>query len=408
MKMNFKQIISLSYDALREKKGRSALTILMIVVGAALLVAVNGMSAGSAAFVDKQVGSLAPNVIFVAPGSQTKTFQEAPGLSTSSPKLPFTEQVVNRIKSLPFVKDVFPGYAAQVHLNVNEYTVNSNVFAVDPRVVFIISPTLTLNPGSKIEPDNTNAVLVGYHIANPPGYPHNPIIKVGQTITIRYGNANKNLLVTGVMQEAGSSNVDNIVAINKITGNSLFNKQGRYDLLIVFARTGGDVTTVVHEMNSLYGSMSFGITTPAAIIETQKHTQAGSASFALEVGYIALMASGIGVVTTLWTSVNERTKEIGTMKAIGAKPLFILAMFLSDAIIIGITGSIIGIASGIGLTYLLAVSGSSGGGTYIDPIFIPSDLIRTWILTLIISLAAGIFPAWKASRLSPLEALRSS
>ncbi|HEY6534305.1 MAG TPA: FtsX-like permease family protein, partial [Candidatus Nitrosocosmicus sp.] len=78
-----------------------------------------------------------------------------------------------------------------------------------------------------------------------------------------------------------------------------------------------------------------------------------------------------------------------------------------DAIIIGITGSIIGIASGIGLTYLLAVSGSSGGGTYIDPIFIPSDLIRVWILTLIIALAAGIFPAWKASRLSPLEALRS-
>ncbi len=407
MKMNFKQIISLSYDAVRERKGRSALTILMIVVGAALVVAINGMSAGSAAFIDKQVGRLAPNVMFVAPGSQTNTFQEAPGLSTSSPRLPFNDQLVNRIKSLPFVKDVIPEFAAQVHLNVNGYIVNSNMIATTPSIVFTISPTLTLNPGSKIDDNNPDAVIVGYHIANPPGFAYNPLIKVGQTITVNYGNTYRHFRVTGVMKEAGNGNVDQIVAINRNTGNIFFNKQGHYDELVVFARTGGDVATVAHEMTSLFGNMSFGITTPAAIIQAQKHTQAGSASFTLEIGYIALMASGIGVVTTLWTSVNERTKEIGTMKAIGAKPLFILAMFLSDAIIIGITGSIIGIASGIGLTYLLAVSGSSGGGTYIDPIFIPSDLIRVWILTLIIALAAGIFPAWKASRLSPLEALRS-
>ncbi len=407
MKLNFKQIISLSYDAVRERKGRSALTILMIVVGAALVVAINGMSAGSAAFIDKQVGSLAPNVMFVAPGSQTNTFQEAPGLSTSSPRLIFNDQVVHRIKSLPFVKDVFPGFASQVQLDINGYTVNSNVFAIDPKVVFIISPTLTLYPGSKVENNDPDGVLVGYHIANPPGYPYNPLIKVGQTITVNHGNTHRHFRVIGVMKEAGNGNVDQIVAINRSTGNLLFNKQGRYDMMIVFARSGGDVATVAHEMTSLYGSMSFGITTPAAIIQAQKHTQSGSASFTLEIGYIALMASGIGVVTTLWTSVNERTKEIGTMKAIGAKPLFILTMFLSDAIIIGITGSIIGIVGGIGLTYLLAVSGASGGGTYIAPIFIPSDLIRVWILTLIISLAAGIFPAWKASRLSPLEALRS-
>src|SRR5215472_11660959 len=79
---NLKQIFVLSIDSLRERKVRSALTVLMVIVGGALMVAINAISAGSAAFMDKQIGSLAPNVFFVGPGSKSKTFQEAPGLAT--------------------------------------------------------------------------------------------------------------------------------------------------------------------------------------------------------------------------------------------------------------------------------------------------------------------------------------
>jgi len=96
-------------------------------------------------------------------------------------------------------------------------------------------------------------------------------------------------------------------------------------------------------------------------VEAQEHTQ----SIALDVGYIALLAGRIGVATTLWTSVNERTKEIGTMKAIGAKPRFILLMFLSDAVLIGVIGSTMG-GTGIGLAYLLSATG--GGQEQLRPI----------------------------------------
>jgi putative ABC transport system permease protein len=115
---SLKQIFILSRDALMERKGRSALTILMVLVGGALMVAINGMSEGSAAFTNKQLVSLAPNVIFVSPGSKSKDFQEAPGLATQGPRLPFNGEVANTIKSLPYVKDVVPGYTAQVQLNV--------------------------------------------------------------------------------------------------------------------------------------------------------------------------------------------------------------------------------------------------------------------------------------------------
>src|SRR5215813_5873265 len=115
---NLKQIFVLSLDALRERKGRSALTMLMVVVGGALMVAINGMNAGSAVFMNKQLVSLAPNVLFVSPGSKTKTFQEVQGSATGTQRLPFNAEVANRIKSLPFVQGAEPVYQGQVQLNV--------------------------------------------------------------------------------------------------------------------------------------------------------------------------------------------------------------------------------------------------------------------------------------------------
>jgi putative ABC transport system permease protein len=403
---NPKQIFILSRDALKERKGRSALTILMVVVGGALMVAINGMSEGSAAFTNKQLVSLAPNVIFVSPGSKSKTFQEAPGLATSAPRLPFNGEVANTIKSLPYVKDVVPGYTAQVQLNIEGNIENTNVFAAEATAAFTIAPSLTLVPGSSVQNNNPSAMLVGYNIANPPGYTHNPLIRVGQSITATYDGTSRHFLVTGVLNEAGNPNVDQVVIINTNTGNTFFHRLGQYDQLFVFARSGNDVPTVIQEMDRVYGSDSFGIVSPAAIMQAQKHTQAGGASFTLEVGFIAMLVSAIGVVTTLYTSVNERRKEIGTMKAIGAKPIFILSMFLSDAVLIGFIGASLGIVSGIGLAYLLSASGASGGGAYIAPIFLPNELLQVWLLSLTVTLLAGLFPAWKASRLSPLIAMR--
>ena len=99
----------------------------------------------------------------------------------------------------------------------------------------------------------------------------------------------------------------------------------------------------------------------------------------------------------------------------GAKPIFILALFLSEAVLIGLFGATSGILTGIGMAYVLTdmsphSSSGGGGGTTpasASPIFVPIDLLHVWALSLLLSLGAGIMPAWKASRLSPLEALRT-
>jgi putative ABC transport system permease protein len=156
---------------------------------------------------------------------------------------------------------------------------------------------------------------------------------------------------------------------------------------------------------SLYGG-TIGIITPKAILQAREQFVSGNNSFIQSVAFIALLVGAIGIITTLYTSVNERVHEIGTMKAIGAQKSFILSLFLMEALIIGILGSTLGVITGIGGAYIM--SGFTGGGAqpHITPVFPAIDLFTVWLLSFLISGIAGLYPAWKASRLSPILALR--
>jgi len=415
---NSKQIFLLSFDALKERKARSALTILMVIVGSGLMVALNGMSAGQAAFTSKQLGFLAPNVLFVSPGQNNFRGPSSP------PTIIFNSEVVNRLKSLPYVQDIIPSYSGQLQLNARGNIVDSPVYGMDPSKIYIIIPSLQLVTGSSIQPNNPSGMLVGDGIANPPGMT-TPFLTVGQTVKGTYSFADpktgkleqqsRSFVVTGIMQPTGNSQMDKAVIINEATANSLFKKAGKYDSIAVAALSGDYVSAVQQEITNLYGINNIGVTTPKAILQTMQRFQSGSSSFTIDIAFIALLVGAVGIITTLYTSVNERIKEIGTMKAIGAKNRFVLSLFLSEALLIGLLGSSLGISMGITGAYILTSSlvGSIPGGgpagaasTHITPIFLSNDLLDVWFLSLSLSLAAGLYPAWKASRLSPLEALR--
>ena len=368
---NFKQIFLLSFDALNDRKARSALTILMVIVGSALMVALNGMSAGQATFLNKQLNSLAPNVIFVSSGQNG--FRAG---SSSTPTIVLNSEVVNRLKSLPFVQDVVPSYQGQLQLNAQGNILNAQVLTMDPQKVYLIDPSLQLVDGSSIQSNNPSAMLVGDTVANPPGK-STPFVTVGQTVRATFSfvdsktgkteQQSKSFVVSGIMEPTGNNQIDNRVIINEPTGNSLFHKAGRYDQMVVVALSADYVSTVQQEITGLYGN-NIGVITPKAILQTRQRFQSGNSAFTVAIAFIALLVGAVGIITTLYTSVTERTKEIGTMKAIGAKSRFILTLFLTEALFIGILGSTFGILSGIGGAYVLTSGfapsspGQGGGG----------------------------------------------
>src|SRR5688500_15245103 len=423
--MNIREIFLLSFDALKERKVRSILTILMVVVGSSLMVALNGLGAGFGKFIDESFSMLAPNILFVSSAQQDQSASGpfGGGGPPPVPKITLNTAVETRIRSLPFVSDVISSYQGQVQLESSGKTLSKSVFSIDPAKLYTIAPTLEFEEGSAMRSNDPSAIYIADQIAYPPGE-NAPFAIIGQTMRATYSFVDENgnqqeearsFVVRGVMKPTGNPTIDNAVVFNEDAGTALMHKSGKYDGFLVAAESGEFVNNVEEEIRKLYGN-DIGVTSPEAILKTIRELTGGFTVFILGIALVALLVGAVGIITTLYTSVMERTKEIGTMKAIGAQSSNILSLFMAEALMIGILGATFGLLAGIAGGYVLIAGlgstggsdegGTSNGPTNISPVFLPTDLATVWGISVGLSLIAGIYPAWKASRLSPIVVFR--
>ena len=414
--MDIKEIFVLSFQALKERKIRSLLTILMVMAGTSLLVAVNGVGAGFTEFFNKQFSNLAPNILFVTSGQEqgSGTVGSGGGGSAGS-KITLNAAVINRINSLPFIEEVIPSYQSQVLIKSKGEEKTNAALSIDPNKLFVIAPTLDLQEGSQIKQNDPSAIVIAENIAKPPGE-DNSFVTLGETIELEYSfiddttgkqdTITKNFLVTAIMESTGNPTIDNAAVINLDAGDSLFQKSGKYDSLFVVASSNELVDVVESEIKKLYGN-DIGVTTVKAILKTIEQFTGGITSFLLSIAIISLIVGTVGIITTLYTSVMERIREISTLKAIGAQSSNILTMFVFEALIIGMLGATLGLIGGVGGAYALSqATPRNEGDPPLIPLFFMSDMITVWIISVVLSVIAGLLPAWKASKVSPIEALR--
>ena len=154
--MDIKEIFVLSFQALRERKIRSLLTILMVMAGTSLLVAVNGVGAGFTEFFNKQFSNLAPNILFVTSGQEQGSGTVGSGGGgggggggSAASKITLNAAVINRIDSLPFVEEVIPSYQSQVLIKSKGEEKSHAALSIDPNKLFVIAPTLGLQEALK-------------------------------------------------------------------------------------------------------------------------------------------------------------------------------------------------------------------------------------------------------------------
>lgn len=414
--MNIREIFALSIDALRERKTRSALTIMMVVVGSSLMVALNGMTAGFSNFINFQFSKLAPNILFVTSAQGDGGNDPFGGGPPPAPKITLNEAVVSRIRSLPFVDDVIPSYQAGIALEAGGKKTDTTVFSIDPQKLYVIAPTIEFVEGSSIRQNDPSTILLSDRVANPPGE-STPFAVVGQTVRATYTfvdpdtgkqeSESRSFVVSGIMEPTGNPTIDNSVVFNRIAGNAMLQKAGKYDALLVAAQSGDFVDAVEEQIRRLYGN-DIGITTPEAILETINQFIAGFSSFTTSIALVALLVGAVGIITTLYTSVTERIREIGTMKAIGAQKSFILVLFLTEALMIGVLGASAGMGVGVmgGFVLIAGFASQDPSSQSLTPVFLAQDMATVWGLSVGLSVLAGMYPAWRASRTPPIVALR--
>jgi putative ABC transport system permease protein len=229
-------------------------------------------------------------------------------------------------------------------------------------------------------------------------------------VKIRYSTAKdgkpvsteKAFSVRGILTYIGSGiiPVDQMVFISTSSANS--DRSSDYDGAYVITDSPNLNGAVQDELVQNY---NVNVLSPKTIADTISRI---SNALSLVVGNIAavsLLVASVGIITAPWTSMMERIREIGILKAIGFSDHLIMRLFLNEALIIGAIGGFAGMLLGVGLAYLMPRFLSSEF-SFISPIFAPQTFILTWLLCLALSIVSGFYPAWRASRLDPVVALR--
>jgi putative ABC transport system permease protein len=165
--------------------------------------------------------------------------------------------------------------------------------------------------------------------------------------------------------------------------------------------------------NAFSGEAS--VTSSTAVLNILSSVFSTIELFLAGIAAISLLVAGIGIMNIMIVSLMERTREIGILKALGMKGRTVLLVFLCESVIIGLMGAVIGIASGWGLANLVAIflggggpvrDNSGFGGMTITPVLTPTVLIGALVFGMGVSVIFALYPAWRASKLKPAEALR--
>jgi putative ABC transport system permease protein len=417
-------IFKLAFKALRDRKLRSFLTILGIMIGSAIILALIASSSGLSAGVQGQVSKIGANTLTVS--SARQFFGGSGGGGAQGYQL--SQQDVNTIKSFQGVSDVIPYYSQRATVSYGSNSIeDAELIGLDTSALLTMYKGLGLYSGSMPDPYDPSAAAVGYSIAFPTG--SSDQLALNQMISVTLGGSTSGgltFLAKGIFSAYGSvlfSNIDDTIFISLQSAQILLKTQ-YFSGLYVITNTAGDITTVQQEIETYYGTQ-VRVMNAGSMVSSVESITSQMTVFLGSIGAVSLFVAAVGITNTMFVSVMERTREIGILKALGYKPKQIMGLFLSEAALSGVVGGVGGTILGYVLSFILGGSLSSsfggfrmGGGppgqassasassTTFTPVFTPELIAFSLLFPIGIAVLAGLYPAWRASRMNAVVALK--
>jgi putative ABC transport system permease protein len=405
--MNIVESMQMAGKTLLSNKLRSALTMLGIVIGNASVITMIGVGEGGQKFVNKQLESLGPNVLFVIPGNR-----ETQRISNDVAKNLVLEDAEAIASQVPTIAGVSPELNGRYVANYRNRNTNVNIIGTTPSFLKVREfDTATGRFFTDIDMKRNNQVTVlGANLGQRLFGTTNP---VGKQLRIK----NATFQVIGVLEPKGSSlgaDYDEAALVPLTTSaNRLVGRNSPYGIalnyIVASARDSNSVDAAEFQITNLLRLRHKVISEDDFTIRTQKDAlqTLGQITGALTimlaaVAGISLFVGGIGIMNIMLVSVTERTQEIGLRKAIGATEQDILSQFIIEAIILSAAGGLVGTA--VGVSGIMLVSALTPLQAGISPVAIALAVGVSGG----IGLFFGVVPARRAAQLDPIVALRSA
>ena len=397
-------MLSYSLRSLAHRKLRAYLTILGIVIGVASVVTLISISDGLYASVQTQLEEFGSRVVAIIPGSPSSTFAPSGGGYIKPTAGRLYEKDLQRIERIIGASGATAGIRAKTTLFFKKQNITITVTAIEPSKYEKVRE-VKIEEGRYLSDNERHTALIGS------SYATTDILEQPMSVgSVFYmGKNHTRYRVVGIIDRSSSLGKTNIFVTfddgRELAGNTLgakeisaisFTVPEGYDFDSVVAQAKSDLSAArgVREDDP-----DFTVVTADFILE-----QVGAflAILTAILGFIigvSLLVGGVGVANTMFVSVLEKTKEIGTLKAIGATSSDILMLVLLESAAIGLMGGIIGLALSAAIVFIISLFDFTAVITIYTVAF-------ALLFSMSISMVAGFIPARNASKLSPIEALR--
>ncbi|MCL2431822.1 MAG: ABC transporter permease [Nitrososphaerota archaeon] len=426
--MKTRDIFGYAFSAIKLRKLRAALTTLGVIVGIAAIVALLSITQGLQATITGELNQgLAANILIVTPSSGSNDGGLG-GFSQGSSSTGFSlySNYTTEINALsPDIEMSIAVMSRSGRVQSGDFNRSATLYGVDFNDYATVYPTFKAGIGSIPTNPLEIQVVVGTRI-NQPTQNGTIFFNAGNLINVSWINATTlppveekyTAVVAGVLDKVGGFGIggpsDTGVYIPIEKAQSFFGTD-QCDMIIVTLKNS-DNATITNVSKAITEHFSNQVTVIAAttVLGLLSTVFSTLQLFLGGIAAISLLVAGIGIMNIMIVSLIERTREIGILKALGMKSRSVLAIFLGESVIIGLIGASVGIALGWGLAVIVAqVLGSGafsvggGGGAFnITPLLTPEVFVGALIFGVGVSVIFALYPAWRASKLKPVDALR--
>ncbi|OQA31568.1 MAG: macrolide transporter ATP-binding /permease protein [archaeon ADurb.Bin336] len=443
--MKLKDIFLLSMNSIAHRELRAWLTLLGVIIGVAAVVSIISIGYGAQASINESLSGFGADLVTISPGSNRAMGMDfsrggqrmgefggpmeppfAGGnrgrvisdSSTSSSELKESDLVV--IKNNPSVVSVNQIVSGRSKVTFNSKESNLNIKGVNP-LTWADTENISIESGRFLNTSDKRSVVIGNAIATTT---FNKAITLGRQIDIN----GKYFTVVGILSSSGSSfggGVDSTVYMNYLSAYDVLENDVNKNTYTSIIAKVKDATNMDEYLESIKADLmtarkvterniNFSITSSQTIREQISSVTQTMTLFLGAIAAVSLLVGAIGIANSMFTSVLEKTRDIGIMKALGSSNEEILLMFVIESGLFGLIGGILGVLVSFGITFVLNLLGVSlgiglGGGMRGESsgmLITPELVLFAIFLSTIIGIVSGIIPANNASKMKPVDALK--